>query len=171
MKEPLPGILILLALVTGFAATPSSADQPQDEAAIRRVEAGLLEAWNRHDMKVWADLFTEDADFVNVQGRWWKGRAEIEERHAQAHAIRFQESTLSADEVHIKFLTPEIAVVHVLWSLVGEKNPDGSPPSTSPRKATCTQVLQKQAGKWLIAALQNTNSIPGAPIPTPPPKP
>jgi len=152
MNMPLPRILILVALVTGFAATPFSADQAQDEAAIRRVETGLLQAWNRHDMKAWADLFTEDADFVNVGGRWWKGRAEIEARHVRAHAIRFKESTLSADEVHAKFLTPEIAVVHVLWSLVGEKNPDGSPPSISPRKATCTQVLQKQAGQWLIAA-------------------
>jgi len=136
----------------------SSAGQNSDEAAIRQTVMGLQEAWNRHDMKAFASLFSEDADFVNVAGSWWKGRAEIERKHSAAHATIFRESTLSIEEVHVRYLTPEVAVAHVLTSLVGQKMPDGTPAST--RRALLTQVLQKQNGKWMIVASQNTDIRP-----------
>ena len=159
------GMILFVAALTGpricFGQNP-------DEAEIRKVETGLQAAWNHHDMKAWADFFTGDADFVNVVGWWGRGRAEIEKKHADAHAFFFRESTLTIDEVHTRFLRPEIAVVHVLWTLVGHRNPDGTP--GQPRKGIFTQVLQKQDGKWLIAAAQNTDSRPEVPMPTGPPK-
>jgi len=142
--------------------------QTPDEAEIRQVETGLQDAWNHHDMKAWASLFTEDVDFVNVAGWWWKGRAEIEKKHTASHTYIFRDSILTIDEAHTRFLAPEIAVVHVSWTLVGHRNPDGSP--GQPRKGIFTQVLQKQNGKWLIAAAQNTDSRPEVPPLMGPPK-
>jgi len=156
-------------LLVAFLQGPSLLEgQTSDEAAIRQVETGLQDAWNHHDMKAWASLFTEDADFVNVAGWWWKGRAEIEKKHTASHTYIFHDSTLTIDEVHTRFLTPEIAVVHVSWTLVGHKNPDGS--AGQPRKGIFTQVLQKQNGEWLIAAAQNTDSRPEVPPLMGPPK-
>jgi uncharacterized protein (TIGR02246 family) len=43
-------------------------NQSDDEAAIRKVETDLREAWNRHDAKTWANLCAEEADIVNVVG-------------------------------------------------------------------------------------------------------
>jgi len=60
----------VILLTTVLSGTALRAGQSPDETEIRRVELGLQEAWNHHDMKAWADLFTEDADFVNVAG-WW----------------------------------------------------------------------------------------------------
>jgi uncharacterized protein (TIGR02246 family) len=131
------------------------AAQNFDEAAIRQTVMGLREAWNRHDMKAFANLFSEDADFVNVAGSWWKGRAEIEQKHSAAHATIFRDSTLSIEEVDVRFLTPKIAVTHVLTSLVGQRTPDDA--SAPPRRALLTQVLEKQNGKWMIVASQNTD--------------
>jgi uncharacterized protein (TIGR02246 family) len=159
------GILVFLAALAGPVF---SADQNQDEADIHAVTMGLQDAWNRHDMKAWAGLFSEDADFVNVVGWWWKGRLEIEKKHAAAHAFIFRESTLTVDEIHTRFLTPQIALVHTRWSLAGHKNPDGTP--GNPRKGIFTLVLQKQSGKWLVSAAQNTDSIPEVPMPMGPPK-
>jgi uncharacterized protein (TIGR02246 family) len=158
----------VILLTTVLSGTALRAGQSPDETEIRRVELGLQEAWNHHDMKAWADLFTEDADFVNVAGWWWRGRAEIEKKHTEIHAYIFRDSTLTIDEVDTRFLTPEIAIVHSLWSLTGNRNPDGS--DGQPRKGIFTQVLQKQNGKWLIAAAQNTDSRPEVPMPTGPPK-
>jgi uncharacterized protein (TIGR02246 family) len=152
---------------TTLARPSSSAAESQDEAEIRNVETGLQEAWNRHDIKAWANLFTEDADFVNVVGWWWVGRDKIESKHTDSHAFLFRESTVTMDEVHIRFLTPQIAVVHVLWSMVGGKKPDGTPAGL--RKMIFTQVLQKQTGKWLISAAHNTDRIPEVPMPMGPP--
>jgi uncharacterized protein (TIGR02246 family) len=167
MKRQLRGCAMIL-VIAALAGPAVYAGQTPDEAEIRKVEMGLQEAWNRHDMKAWANAFTEDADFVNVVGWWWKGRAEIEKKHVDSHAFAFRESTLTIDEVHTRFLTPEFAVVHVLWTLVGHRNPDGTP--GQPRKGIFTQVLQKRDGKWLIAAAQNTDSRPEVPMPTAPPK-
>jgi len=159
---------VILGLVTALGGPAFSADQSQDETEIRKVESGLDEAWNHHDPKAFANLFTEDGDVVNVVGWWWKGRPQIEKKLTEAHAFMFRESTLSNNEVHIKFLTSEIAVVHVLWSMVGQKSPDGTP--GQPRKGIETHVLQKQGGKWLVAAFHNTDSLPEVPFPTGPPK-
>jgi uncharacterized protein (TIGR02246 family) len=143
-------------------ASASGADQNSDEAAIRHTVMGLQEAWNRHDTKAFANLFAEDADFVNVAGAWWKGRAEIEEKHRASHATIFRDSTLSVEQVYVRFLTPDIAIAHVLTALIGQKMADGT--MVSPRRALLTQVLQKQSGKWLIVASHNTDVRP----PTPP---
>src|SRR5215472_211232 len=103
--------------------TPQSrtANESQDAAAIRKAEADLQEAWNHHDAKAWANLCTEDGDVVNVVGWWWQGRSQIEKKIADAHAYIFRESILTHDEISIKFLTPDTAVVHVRWSMGGGK--------------------------------------------------
>jgi uncharacterized protein (TIGR02246 family) len=158
----------MILLAVAFEGPMLRAGQNSDETEIRKVELELQEAWNRHDMKAWANLFTEDADFVNVAGWWWKGRTEIEKKHTDAHAFLFRESELTIYEVDTRFLTPEIAVVHALWSLVGQKNPDGT--LGQPRKGIFTHVLQRQNGRWLITAAQNTDSRPEVPPPMGPAK-
>ena len=153
------GVLLLIS------AAVSKADQLQDEAAIRALQVRQAEAWNRHDAAAYAKLFTNDADVVNVVGWWWKGQAEIETKLKQAFSFVFAESTLTITEVSVKFLSPDIAVAHVSWSMRGAKTPPNIP---EPRQGIQTQVLQRRAGAWLIRAFQNTNGIPEAPFPTGP---
>lgn len=166
-RELLPTLVILAFLAT-LAVSAFSADQSHDEGAIRNLEEGLQQAWNHHDAKTFASFFTEDADCMNVVGWWWRGRAQIESKVAEAHLFMFRDSTLTNDEIHVRFLTPEIAVVHVRWSMVGNRNPDGTP--GQPRKGIQTHILQKERGKWLIAAFNNVDSIPEKPFPTGPPE-
>jgi uncharacterized protein (TIGR02246 family) len=157
-----------LLSVTALAVPTFSANRSQDEAAIHKVEIGLQEAWNRHDAQAFGSFFTEDADCVNVVGWWWKGRPQIEKKVADAHVFMFRESTLTDDEIQVRFLTPRIAVVHVRWSMVGNGNADGT--RGQPRKGIQTHILRKQGGNWLIAAFNNADSIPEVPFPTGPPK-
>jgi uncharacterized protein (TIGR02246 family) len=56
----------------------------------------LIAAWNEHDMHRFAACFAEDAEFVNVGGMWWRGRPEIEGRHAEAHGGRLGATTLES---------------------------------------------------------------------------
>lgn len=152
--------ILVAAAVLGSA--PIRADQVQDEREIRNIQAGQAEAWNRHDATAYAALFAETADVVNVVGWRWKGRAELTQKLKAAFATMFRESTLTITAVTVRFLTPEIAVAHVTWSMVGAKAPPGLP---EPRQGIQTQVLQKSGGKWLIAAFQNTNAIPEVAFP------
>src|SRR6185503_17175585 len=102
--------------------------------------------------------YAPDADFVNVIGLWWHGRAEIEKEHARLHATRMKESQLTASDVSLRFLRPDVAVAHVTWSLSGDTGIDGH--SRPPRNGICTHVLTKQNGRWVIAVSQNTDIVP-----------
>lgn len=64
-------------------ATSERLESAPGETSIRRALAEQAEAWNRHDAKAWSASFADDADFVNVLGMLFQGRAEIERRHAE----------------------------------------------------------------------------------------
>jgi uncharacterized protein (TIGR02246 family) len=145
--------LVGSVLVTSILA----ANQSQDEAAIRALEAQQPEAWNHHDAKAYASLFTEDGDCVNIVGWWWKGRAEIEKKLTDAYVYVFKESRLTITNIDIRFLTSDVAVAHVRWTMTGARTPTGLP---APQQGIQTHVLQKQNGQWLIGAFQNTLSVP-----------
>lgn len=153
-------VLVVGVLIGGV---PAAADQAKDQAEIRSLQARQAEAWNKHDAAAYAALFTETTDVVNVLGWWWKGRAELAQKLTAAFAVMFRESSLTITAVTVRFLTPDIAVAHVSWSMTGAKAPPGIP---EPRQGIQTQVLQRQGGTWLIAAFQNTNGVPEVPFPT-----
>ena len=159
--------LLVLTLAALLAAATNSRAQSPDENAIRDVETRQQTAWNNHDAREYAKLFPDDGDVVNVVGWWWKGRVEIEKKLTDAFAWVFRDSTLTITEVEVRFLTPQIAVAHVRWTMAGAKTPPNIP---EPKQGIQTQVLEKRAGKWLITALQNTNGIPETPFPKGPPE-
>jgi uncharacterized protein (TIGR02246 family) len=156
---------LLLAVACALCALTrlsAAAANPGDEAAIRTLEQQQQETWNRHDAKAYADLFTEDADCVNVVGWWWKGRAEIQQKLTDAYAFVFAQSVLKIGPVDVRFLNPELAIAHVRWTMTGARTPHNLP---TPQQGIQTQVVQKKGDKWAIAAFQNTNSIPEMPFP------
>ena len=83
----------------------------QDERAIRSVVAAFIDSWNRHDVGMLAALFTDDADFVDVFGNWFKDRMAIERALAQRHATVFKESRFAEKEVAIRLHKPDLAIV------------------------------------------------------------
>ena len=158
-----------ISLAISIMALPqiaSCASSEEEAAAIRQVEMKQQEAWNRHDAKAYANLFTQDGDCVNVVGWWWKGRAEIEKKLTAAYAFVFRESVLTITDVDVKFPAPEMAIAHVRWTMVGARTPEALP---KPQQGIQTQLLQRQKGKWLIVAFQNTNALPDMPFPQGPP--
>lgn len=152
----------LLASLLAVSTFPVSAAREQDDAAIRQVQMLQAAAWNEHDAKAYANLFTKDGDVVNVVGWWWKGRVEIESKLAAGFAFVFRESKLTITDVQVRFLSPTVAIAHVRWTMMGAKMPPGMP---EPRVGIQLQVLQREGGKWLIASFQNTNSLPEVPFP------
>lgn len=128
-------------------------------AAVIRVVEAFAECWNRHDMNAFADLFAPDAEFVNVVGLWWKGRAEIKAAHEFTHTTLFKNSRLTLAEVSTRFPTPQIAIARCRWNLVGHVTPEGMP--LPERTGVLLNVLQQQGGKWRIIDSQNTDIIEG----------
>jgi uncharacterized protein (TIGR02246 family) len=165
MEVPVSRACLTLAIVALSATAGSAAAQSADEAEIRRVAMRQGETWSRHDAKAYAALFTEDADVVNVVGWWWKGRDELERKLTEAFKFVFKDSKLTVTDVKTRFLKPDVAVAHARWTMTGARTPAGIP---EPKEGIQTLVFTKQAGRWLIAAFQNTHSVPERPFPAGP---
>ncbi len=115
----------------------------------------FLDAWNRHVMEAFGRLFAEDAQFVNMYGMWWRGRAEIEANQARAHAGIFRNSRLSGSAASVERLGDDVAAVHVAWTLVGHTTPAGEP--APPRRGILLLVLVRQKEGWFVKIAQNTH--------------
>jgi uncharacterized protein (TIGR02246 family) len=142
-------------LAIGAGDTPG---QVTAVAAAKAVAAALVVDWNNHDMKGFANLFAEDADFVNVIGIWWHGRPEIQKQHESLHATRMRNSNLVAGETAVRLLRPDVAVIHVRWQLIGDTGIDGV--TLPPRQGVLSLVTVRSGSKWLIASAQNTDAVP-----------
>jgi uncharacterized protein (TIGR02246 family) len=129
-----------------------------DDQAIRRLVDDFLSAWNRHDMRAFATLYRDDADFVNVYGMHWRSAAEIAEQHRALHETIFSASRLTASRVDLKFLRPDVATAHVFWDLSGLVRPDGE--AAPDRRGVLTHVLVRDGSNWKIAATHNTDIVP-----------
>ena len=161
---------MIFALTTAFPAAVALAtsEPPPQVAEIRAVQERQAAAWNAHDAKAYAALFTQDGVVVNVLGWKWQGRTEIESKLTAAFAWVFRDSMLKIEDVDVRVLGPTIAYAYVRWTMTGAKAPPGAP--APPGEGIQLQVLRKKDGIWLISAFQNTNSVPEKPFPGPPPK-
>ena len=117
----------------------------------------FAEAWNRYDARGIAALFVEDADFVNVTGRWWDNREDIWRAHDFGLRIIFQHSKAEVLEVKVKELGDEVAVVHCKFKIVGQtQNKDEK--VVGDRETMFLFVAQRQEnGEWLSVSAQNTD--------------
>ena len=69
------------------ANTPSISASDQEE--ILAVVMRGQEAWNRHDMKAWTERLTDEADWVNIVGMHWRGKAAVLKAHEVIHRKYF----------------------------------------------------------------------------------
>ena len=120
-------------------------------------------------MTAWGALFTDDVDYVNRAGGWWRSNQENVDGHRLIHDAlvrRNARPTLRAHVASISFLTDDIALVHV------ETSGPGPTPSGEMKelRGVMTVVMVKRAGTWFIRALQNTLVEP-VPIPGQPRRP
>ncbi|MCY6413289.1 SgcJ/EcaC family oxidoreductase [Acinetobacter sp. VNH17] len=72
-------------------------------------------AWNHHDMTALADLFCEDATFVNRFGHYVQGVQEIVALHVPIHEKIYSDSTLANELIDLFYITDDVVISH-FWS-------------------------------------------------------
>jgi uncharacterized protein (TIGR02246 family) len=154
---------LLLAFLALFVAAtlPVSAQTKPDEEAVGKLPQAFADAWAKHDGHELAKIMADDVDFVTVGATWLHGRPDFEKYHVRLLSGRFRESTITPLQTAVRFLRPDIAVVHWRWIVAGDKNPDGT--ARQRRYGMMTMVAEKRNGTWLVVASQNDNSFPGLP--------
>jgi uncharacterized protein (TIGR02246 family) len=132
-------------------------DRTKDEAAINKQVDAMVYSWNHHNYDDLKNYTTENTDFVNVVGMWWKGRKESQYAHQVYHNTIFKTAVCEKTSVSIRFVTKDVAIAHLLWHFsdpTPQPFPDGKPPA-GPTDCIATIVYVKQNGKWLMDAAEN----------------
>jgi uncharacterized protein (TIGR02246 family) len=137
--------------VISFHAQEKAKGNDKDETMIRANVEQMAKGWNAKSGAEFAKPFAEDADYVIVNGMQIKGRAAIAEGHQGIFDTIYKISTLTLSVEQIRFLRPDVAVVHVRAALNFTREN-----STRTNNARITLVMTKNKDKWEIAAFQNT---------------
>ena len=90
----------------------SAAGDSSDEQAIKDVFTAFSASWNQPGMPGFGDLFTEDADFVVITGKWMKGKNEIVSYHRYLGNTTIGSHSFM-DSVTVRLLEPNVAIAHV----------------------------------------------------------
>ena len=151
-------MLVPLALALLFAHSPAALAQQNSteanttvksddaaDAAIKQVLDTYTEAWNRYDSHALAMLFTEDCDYVIVNGGNTHGREALESMFARNFNGNLKNSTRTDSIRRMRYLTRDIASLDDYWVL-------NVPGADQPRReGYYTWILVRQGGRWLIA--------------------
>jgi uncharacterized protein (TIGR02246 family) len=128
-----------------------------DEEAIRALEHRFNAAWDAHDPDGMAESLIDDAQFITVNGAWTTSRDGFRDLMARLHGAAgpFRSSTRRTPEMQVRFLSPEIAILHSRFWIDGEVLHDEH--SQSSRESVGTRVVRKIDGRWRIVTTQNTD--------------
>ena len=137
----------LLLLILGITATSSlcgqeASDQSVEEAAIRKMVASYVEAFNKHDANALAEHWSPEAVYLNrTTDEEVVGRSAIVEQFAALFADQ-PDLKLEVNVGSIQFISPNVAVEHGTTKFLA--------PNTEPEEIEYTAVEVKREGKWLL---------------------
>ncbi|WP_163991255.1 SgcJ/EcaC family oxidoreductase [Pyxidicoccus caerfyrddinensis] len=132
-------------------------NQGTDERLLRERVHRMFDCWNRGDGHAYAAFYSEDCDYVAFDGRHLKGRS----ANAQLHQDLFdgfflRGSRIEGDVESVRFVTPELAIVHASGGVKLRWQKKLAPG----RRSRQTLVAVKQNGEWEFTAFHNTRIQP-----------
>jgi uncharacterized protein (TIGR02246 family) len=129
--------------------TPTTKASGQLEDAIRHQVDEFVKAWNQHDPKAMSNVYAEDADMIDPNGRVAKNKKEIENLLREEHATSFKDSHMQLRPAGIRLLSPEVAVGDYEFEVTGARDQAGR---TTTLHGHLTDIFKKQNGAWMVAA-------------------
>jgi uncharacterized protein (TIGR02246 family) len=119
-----------------------------DEEAVRDLYGELMDGWNRGSGEAFAAVFTEDGDLVAFDGTHFEGRAEIAPFHQELFDTWLKGTRLVGRVKDVRFLSPDVALMHAVGSTVMRGKTVPSPE----RDSIQTLVAVRRDGQWRLAA-------------------
>ena len=129
-------------------------NQPEDAAKL------FVQAFNKRDAVALANLFVEDAEFVNVVGLWWHNRKAIWKAHAYGFNTIFNNSIVELRRVKVKQITTEVALVQARMKLSGQTAHRAVKKPQSRQNIISFTVHHRIEG-WVVISAHNTDVVPG----------
>jgi uncharacterized protein (TIGR02246 family) len=127
----------------------------EDDREIRALVDRMFAAWGRGDAAAYHADFTHDADYVSFDGSH-RGRADSERSHERLFGTVLYGSRLVGEVESVRMVTPDVAVAHILSSIV-----EGWRQRPYRRRLSRqTMVAVRRDGRWQITHFQNVRVRP-----------
>lgn len=134
--------------------TFAQANHTQDDTQIRGLVNTMENGWTAKDGKLFALPFSDNADYVVVNGMHLKGRTAIAEGHQRIFDSFYRGTNIKAEVKSIRFIRNDIAIVHVNSHMTGVSNNH-----QVDTRALITLMIEKTHEGWQVAAFQNTQVV------------
>ena len=143
MKRMMLTMLVLgSCLAARSLADPPAAEPSPDEAAIRKMVAEYVEAFNKHDAKTLAGFWSPEAVYLNrVTGEEVVGREAIAQQFTELFKGE-PDVKMTCQTESVQFVSPNVAVERGTSTMIF---PKGKPDDTA-----YSAVYVKHEGKWLL---------------------
>jgi uncharacterized protein (TIGR02246 family) len=126
-----------------------------DEVVVGGFPLQMIDAWNSGDGTAFAAPFSETADFIAFEGTHLKGQRAIAEFHQRLFDTELAGTRLEGDVKFIRFLRPDVAIVHARAGtyLAGRAR------TTPSRESMQIFVAAKQGAEWRVESLLNARKL------------
>jgi uncharacterized protein (TIGR02246 family) len=142
------GVVLLACATLSAKEKPSAADERASElAAIRASSAAFENAFNQHDAKSLAEMWTADGDYIDEAGRVFAGREAIQKAYSDYFAVN-DDVRMSVVIDALRLLSDTAAIEDGRAFL--EPLPEGAPATSH-----YTVVHVKVDGKWLMSTVRD----------------
>lgn len=145
-------MLVSLFAMTLLGLVPASARAAEGDAArqasVQKTAEAFIAAYEQGDAKAVAACWLPGGDYIDLTGRNFNGRAEIEDMFAETFA-QGPRMKIRIDVASLRFPTPDTAIEHGTTSMI---DPTGSVVS----RADYTNTLVQKDGKWLLASVRES---------------
>jgi uncharacterized protein (TIGR02246 family) len=139
-----------------------AAHTADDVAAIQKVVADAVDnGWGKFDVPAAMAEYTPGVYWINAYGIEKEGREELEKfltRIFAAPGLRHRKQ-LPLVFKSIRFIRPDIALVHTLQNTTDQLKADGTPEGD--RKSHVFRIMLKQDGQWRTDTFEVMDERPG----------
>ncbi len=154
MRKNILIIVAAILVISNAVIAQESADHTKDEKSIREIVQNIQDAWTAGDSVKFADQFTDDVDYTVWNGIQIRGREENIAGHKQIFETIYKGTQLKADVRKIRFLTDNVAAVHLEGNLYKDGKLFAGQPTVVP-----VMIFMKEDAKWKVVVFQNTPII------------
>jgi uncharacterized protein (TIGR02246 family) len=140
--------LLACTLIIGVTGS-ASADQTQDEAAVRALGDNFAKAFVQKNAEQRASLFAENGTFVTPVGDFLQGRAAMVKDFGPEAQQAVKGTTQAAfSNYRIRFINPNVAVADAVLTVRNVNGPDGTVIPVIP--INFFYVATRHGNQWLI---------------------
>ena len=128
-----------------------------DELALQSLYRKKIEGWNEANGQKFAEVYTEDADFIGFDGTYLSGRIEIAEFHQMLFDKFLRGTRLLGKIKSIKFPIPNVAIIVAISGTI-----EANQSSINPERNSIHTIVAVNHGnieQWCFTAFQNTRAV------------